>query len=189
MTADANDDGALIGVDLGRGSGALAIDLPCRPFPLILCRADEGAGIIPATLTVDLDIMGLDPRLNLALTFERVQSPTRTATLPATNITAAITAYILSDTTDGIKQGAPLPVSSLMLNSGALDGAGTDDGCELANGAQGVRFHFIFTRTAGFSVDTVAAIQARPNVALGCEKLARKLFRLVTISTSAKRAF
>jgi hypothetical protein len=171
----------VIGWDLGRGGGPEADPLPRPAVPILLCPAedsiDEGTA---GPLAVDLDIWGLDPRLVVAVSFQRPPNANRTRDLPRGNLTATIAAHALDVLVGGIEVGAPLDVAELFNNGGVIS-ATENDGCELVTAAEGIRFTLAISRTAETTVDLVAVVQARPNVPL-CPALAQALRAQLRVS-------
>jgi hypothetical protein len=181
-------DKIITGWDLGLGGGELASLLPCDPHEILLIQAKEtyvggGGEGISGYAYATIDIWGLDPRVTVACSFYRTPNPNRTTLVSEANISATIAAYPLMRTKQGdVRVGKQLPGAILFLNSGALDNSGVDDGCELETAMQGIRFKFAAIRTDITTHDIVAAIQAKPNVALGCAALADKLIRTMVVS-------
>jgi hypothetical protein len=171
----------ITGWDCGRGGGPVADLLPCDPVEILLARAEETYDGGEASQTVVLDLWGLDPRLTVAVAFNRVPSPNRSHDESPNWIGAAITANVLHRSHGAIVVGAALDATQLFNNNGQLDGT-CDDGCELTSAAEGVRFTVLAIRTGMTTVDIVATVQARPNVALVCPDLLLALRESLRVS-------
>lgn len=168
---------AFIGCDLGLGGGDNAKELPCPPHEILLIEAKETYAGGEGYRYGNLEIWGLDPRLTVAVAFYRTPNPNRTTMFAETAISATIAAYPLCLSKAGeVRYGRQLP-TDLFLGGGVIgsDYPNNDDGCELETAMQGIRFNLTAIRTGATTHDIVCAIQARPNVSLGCNALAEKL--------------
>ena len=171
----------VIGYDLGAGGGDKAAELPCVPFEIPLVNANANyTALEPGGIRV-VDIWGLDPRLVVAVSFQRVHRKNDPNSFNPGNLTATINAFTLARTSDGVQQIAQIPSAQLFLNGGNLDVSGNDDGCEINSAAQGIRLELIWLRSAATSHNVTAIVQARPNVALGCSDLLRKIAKSLTV--------
>jgi hypothetical protein len=170
-----------LGLDLGRGGGPEADALPCEARPILLCPAEPTYDSGEGTRTIDLDIWGLDPKVTVSVSFQRPPNANRTTDYPRGNILATIAAHVLNKISGGIEVGAPLDVGELFGAGGNIT-ATENDGCELVTAAEGVRFSVTISRSAETSVDLVAVVQARANVALACLNLAEAIRRQLKVS-------
>jgi hypothetical protein len=171
-----NSEAPLIGYDLGAGGGDNAQELPCLPYGMPLVTANQTYTIGEIAYPAIVEIWGLDPRLNVTFSVARVHKKNDPTFFTPGNITATIRAQLLFRTSDGVQVGPDLPIAQLFTGGGALD-----DGCELVTAAQGVRFAINWVRSGNTSHEIIGYVQARPNVALGCSDLFRKLVQSLRV--------
>ena len=179
---------AIIGWDCGRGGGPVADLLPCDPVEILLARAEETFEGGESAQTVVLDLWGLDPRLTVAVAFHLVPSPNRSQDISPVALLATLWANVLHRSQGAIIVGAALDKAQL-FNAGGVVGVAGGDGCELTSAAEGVRFTIAAERSGSTSIDLVATVQARPNVALTCPDLLYALRETLRVSVPVPIVF
>lgn len=195
----ADENKTIIGWAVDRAGGAQAADLAADLNALSkeIMIFDGGgywqSGGAEASIVATVDVFGLDPRLDFVMQFSRVDHPGPPPTgvlLPQlkTGMVATIVAQTLAEVRGNVVAGATLP-STLFVNGGAIDALGSDDGCELTSGVQGVRFTLTGIRNAQTYHDLVLQILIKPNVSLGCVALAEKLISKVRVNATPIRRF
>jgi len=173
----------IIGVDATKGGGASALYLPLEgPQELVLIVAGDNYVGGEGPKSAYFDIWGFDPRLVVAVSFQRSRNANVADGMNTSNITAQVDAHVLVKTAGGVVTGAALPVADLFVNGGALDIGTEADGCEIVSAVQGIRFNLGAQRTGATNVDVTVTVQVRPNVALICRALAQSLLLGVTVS-------